>query len=822
MKPSFKNLLREKEFWLLVFFVLLYCLRLILFGESFFFRDLYLYFLPQKRLFAEFFAQGTWPLWDRYLHGGQPYIGAMGDATFYPFNLLYLVFPLLTAFNAIIIVHLLLAAIFAYAFARVIGLLPLSALIVGIAYAFCGVTLSEINLLNTFLSASYLPLLLLCWHLFLQGQQWRWFALAVFVAVMRLFLGASEQYVIGMVLLFGWTLCLPNLQIRWRSRLLSFVLLNVFAFGIAAVQLFPTLEMLSQSSRGGGHNFYAFSYWSLSPLRLPEMIFPHFCGYFDRLAASDYWGRNIDNDAPTTLIVSIYWGVPLLFFAISAGIGRGEAWPLSTRLRRFLLIMMFASILFALGRFLPFFEVLYLYVPVLRIFRFPVKLLMAGVLPVALLAGCAAERFFSARRDGDCSAVMYGWQPSSAFLAGLWLAGGLCVFSLALLTTSHNFSVAFHQFFFKQNGNDISQQGLTSSFFHTFGSWFLLTLLFQYRRYRVTSLQSLLAAVIIFADVFIAGIPVNPTAPREFYTDIPAVVNTIRGHLQNGRLYRALIPRNPILQVPANEILWGNRWNLEILADYSASFYGIPVIFHEDFDKLANVRVMQFKDILERAAWPQKLPLLSAAGVTVILTDERVFAEGAQFITDVPNASNLTFHLYKNPQALEPVQMLTSWEFADSDAEAEKAMLRPDYDPRRHVVLQTDAELSLFARWFSPPTLGSIPSIPAAGCQPAALTDIQNASTAISVSVRSKCGGVLVFPSPFYSEWRGEVDGFSVPIQRANLAFSAMFVPAGEHRIRFHYVPISLIAGGIVSFSSLLCLIGVMRIMPRYYRPVIL
>ncbi len=813
MKITFRDLAREKELWMLVCLALLYCVRPLLFGESFFFRDLYLYFLPQKRLLAEFLARGEWPLWDSYLHGGQPYWAAMGNAVWYPFNILYAMLPLLTAFNLIIALHLIFCAAAAYLFARVAGLSPVSALIAGAAYAFCGVTLSEINLLNTFLAAPYLPLLLLCWHLFLQRRERRWFVLAVFAASMRLLLGASEQYVIGMAFLLGWTFCITRLTMRFRAGLAYLALLNLFAFGIAAIQLLPTIEMLSQSSRGAGHNFHAFAYWSLSPLRLPEMIFPQFCGMVDTLVASDYWGRNIDNDAPVTLILSIYWGAALLFLAVSAGIGRGEGWPLPARARRFLFVMLFGSILLATGRFLPFFETLYTYLPAIRIFRFPVKFLIAGILPAAMLAGCAAERYFSTTRAADCPTEFHGWQPSFRFLTGIWIASGALLSVTLLFAASPDFSAQFQRAFFQHAGNDVSQQGLSAGFSHAFGIWLLFTILFQYRRYKVTPWQSGLLAAIILADLFISGLSVNPTAPRKFYTDVPPVVHTVRQHLRNGRLYRTTIPRNPILHVPSNEIVWGNRWNLDILADYSASFYGIPIIFHDDFDKLANIRIMTFKAMLERAAWPQKLPLLSAAGVTTILTDAVISADGAQFVADVPNNSNLAFHLYENRHALEPVQMVQSWEYAASDDEVERAMLQPGYDPRRHVVLQNDRVSSFFTRILrrveSPPLP---PSLRTADCAPAVLHDLRTTSTEISVAVRAACDGMLVFPQPFYSEWRGEIDGASAPLLRANLAFSALFVPQGEHRIRLFYSPVSLLAGSATSLCSLVLLVSVLFI----------
>ena len=59
---AFLRVFREKEFWIALGLAVFYCRRALFFGESFFFRDVYLYFLPQARLFAEFFSLKDLPL----------------------------------------------------------------------------------------------------------------------------------------------------------------------------------------------------------------------------------------------------------------------------------------------------------------------------------------------------------------------------------------------------------------------------------------------------------------------------------------------------------------------------------------------------------------------------------------------------------------------------------------------------------------------------------------------------------------------------------------------------------------------------------------
>ena len=125
-RVSLKTVFREKEFWILILLGILYFYRPLFLGETFFFRDLYSYFFPQKQLLLDFIKMGELPLWNAYSSGGQAYLANIANSTLYPFNLLYFCLSPLKAFNLNIILHLLLCAVCAYIFSRAIGFSPIS------------------------------------------------------------------------------------------------------------------------------------------------------------------------------------------------------------------------------------------------------------------------------------------------------------------------------------------------------------------------------------------------------------------------------------------------------------------------------------------------------------------------------------------------------------------------------------------------------------------------------------------------------------------------------------------------------------------------
>ena len=69
--------------------------------------------------------------------------------------------------------------------------------------------------------------------------------------------------------------------------------------------------------------------------------------------------------------------------------------------------------------------------------------------------------------------------------------------------------------------------------------------------------------------------------------------------------------------------------------------------------------------------------------------------------------------------------------------------------------------------------------------------------------VRAECPGLLVFSELFYPGWEARVDGRPVPLRRANVAFSALWLEAGEHRIERRYVPRIFHLGLAISLATL-------------------
>lgn len=813
-----KTIFREKELWLLILLGIFYFYRPLFLGESFFFRDLYTHFIPQRRLLADFAKMGKLPLWDNYLQGGQPYMQHLSNSVFYPSSFLYVFIPFLRALNIEIVLHVVLSLVFTYLLARVLRFSPISSCIVALVYGFCGCSLSVINMLNLFWALSYMPLLLMFWHLFLSEGRQKWFVIAVIIGVIQVFASSPETTIMSLLVLLGWTLSYPFSRVlRFRGSI-HWMLLGIFMAGIASVQIIPAIELLLQSKRAIGLNYSRFTQWSLHPKHLLEMLFPQLLGHVDTLPWDlYYWGGQLVSDW-NPYFLSIYFGCVVIALGIIGGLHRQHNSFLPFRVRMFLFSLFVFSLVLSLGRFLPLFHFLYQYIPGIKMFRYPIKFLIAGMLPLALLAGYASEILFgdSSSVSRSSSSTSAKWPSSAKILLVCW---GISVILITLTITfllSDNFANRLQEFVFNQSDGEIMRRGVTSSLTHALGIWLLVTLLYQYHWLKKRKWQHYALACILAIDLLHAGKQVNSSVPEEVFTNEPPIVQIVRDTIGNGgRLFRTKdtseiilqVPPDNIYKIPHNHLIWGYRWNLAMLNGHLAVFYKIPVIFHDDVVGLANKYIMSLKSLIDSLPWERKLPLLSAAGVTSIITEESIAIPQIHRITELPNWSNTRFYLYRNKTAAARVEFVTSWERVNSDDEALGVMLNPNYDPRVHVVLQKP-ESAIFDVYVKTPKSQEAASNFSECDDHAQINKIALNTHAALFSVSNNCDGYLVFAEPFYPGWKVYVDGSSTPILRANYAFSAVFLKAGDHKVERRYRPNSLLYGVFSSlvFCGLLCL----------------
>ncbi len=771
----------EKGSLLLVGLVAGFFFRALFLGETFFFRDLYKYYLPQRALLAEALANGEIPFWNPFLHGGSPFLADLNTGSFYPSNLLYLVLEPRRAMVWEIVLHVAAAAIAAYLLARVLGLRQAESTAGGVVFAFCGLSLSSTNFLGRLLGAPYLPLSILCLHLAFRRRQQRWWWLALVVWVLQLLAGAPEMIVCGLLGAFGWILFMRGSEVPAGKRAAATIALGITVAGVTAFQLLPFAELVSLSSRSASLGTEAVGFWSLDPRRLPELVIPGFLGPTTTFELTDYWGlRIVDLGYPYFL--SLYVGMVALVLALIGGLAPKPLSPASDaiplRLRRFLLVQMVLGMVFCLGRFLPGFETLVQVFPVLGLFRYPTKALTLAMVPLAILTayGAAVIRSSDRRR-----------RFASRTLAAAWLALGLpTAATLVALILSPRLAERLQIIFFETSSPQITA-GLRGAFFHALAIAAAATLV-AVAAHRRRSWQPWALTAILALDLTIAGAKIIPTAPAGVLTPEPKAAQDVREIVDSGRFFRD--PKPPSLvpsTVPSNDILWLYRWNQEVLRSYLGAAYSLPMIFHDDFNKLALRRVSELTEAVRGMPWERRLPFLSSASVRAVITHQSSTLPDLERVAVVANDSSTPFYVYRNASAPERARVVRVWFAVDSERDALAAMSASGFDPAQHAVVE-----------------GELASRPQSECSAPARVELVAASNhRRRWRVSAPCTGLLVLGEVLYPGWQATVDGRPMPVVRADSLWAALPAEAGDQEVEWRYVPRIFWIGLAISLLTL-------------------
>jgi hypothetical protein len=137
----------------------------------------------------------------------------------------------------------------------------------------------------------------------------------------------------------------------------------------------------------------------------------------------------------------------------------------------------------------------------------------------------------------------------------------------------------------------------------------------------------------------------------------------------------------------------------------------------------------------------------------------------------------------------------------DSDESTILARLQdPTFDPRASVVLEEPPD---------PTDPGGSPPLTAGGqwAQPARLTQPEAAQAQLEtdapnklvVTVKTPSPGLLVLSESYDPAWRATVDGRPARVYRADYAFRAVAVPAGEHTVTLQYASRAFQLGVLLS-----------------------
>ncbi|MCK4471825.1 MAG: hypothetical protein KAW49_08580, partial [Anaerolineae bacterium] len=130
----------------------------VTFPQNHLVSDLILQNYAWKQFLVEAIHNGELPLWDPYIFAGHPFLANGQHSALYPLSLIFYVLPLWRAYGVFAWLQLGLAGVFAYLFARVLGIRRLGGLIAGITFQLSGfMVVSSVPHPMIIAAASWLP-----------------------------------------------------------------------------------------------------------------------------------------------------------------------------------------------------------------------------------------------------------------------------------------------------------------------------------------------------------------------------------------------------------------------------------------------------------------------------------------------------------------------------------------------------------------------------------------------------------------------------------------------------------------------------------------
>lgn len=342
------------------------------------------FFYPYHDGVAAALATGRLPQWNPYLFGGVPFLADSQAQVFYPMAWLFWGLDAPTALTWSVILHLGIAGVGVYVWARRgLGMGVLGSWVAGVVFALGGYLGAQIEHVNQVAAAAWIPWMLAGYQMMQEKAdapshtprtQWWGLAMGSIALGMSLLAGHAQTTFMGLVLLGLWairTLFREYPRSTWRTAWMPFVTVAVIVgLGalIAAVQLVPTQLLSGLSTRAGGLEFREAAAFSFDPRIALRAFFPTFGQDGELLSEYVAWVG--------------FSGLAL------AGIG---VWRGNGTAREFGLLSSVTGLFLALGAYNPLFWLLWRIVPGFDLFRVPARWLLLWALGVAVLAGLGIE-----------------------------------------------------------------------------------------------------------------------------------------------------------------------------------------------------------------------------------------------------------------------------------------------------------------------------------------------------------------------------------------------------------------------------------------------
>jgi hypothetical protein len=220
-----------------------------------------------------------------------------------------------------------------------------------------------------------------------------------------------------------------------------------------------------------------------------------------------------------------------------------------------------------------------------------------------------------------------------------------------------------------------------------------------------------------------------------------------------------------------------------------AEVWGVFQSYDMDAMGLLPTPQVGLTDLLLRSeGTPLHLRLLQLGAVSTVVALHTDGLDRLDLVASFPGVFPEPIRVFRVPDPLPRTYAVQGVRIADG-AEALATVADPAFDPAHEVILPTGAPV--------------VPSRVFAGTSRVA----EFRPDRVVLEAEMEEAGLVVLVDGYGTGWQATVDGQRRPLLRANLAFRAVRVPAGRHRIELVDRPRSVVAGLGLSSAGLVFLL---------------
>ncbi len=732
--------------------------------------------------------------WDPYINSGHTNDGGMVSMQFHLYQrLLFGLIPAPASVAWFMVLHLFLGGAGTYLYCRLVGCSRVAALFGGLLFAFCTENASLINAGHVMKIATiaYAPWVFYFLEKGFHSGRWFHFLCAGMVLTFQFFnthwqiafytcLGVGIYGI--MRLLEGVYHGEPARQ-TGRTLLMGLVMV-LFFLAASSISLAPLAGWSKDTNRGthsganqgkGGLDREEAMMWSLPPEEVAALVIPGLFG-LSRQEGGDqprpdqtyYWGRMFFTQTASYfgLLPWLLLPLPLMF--------RND------RITKAALVAVVGGLLFSMGKYTPFYQFLYDYLPGISRFRVPKMMLFITALGLAVLTA----RGIDLLQDDEVldSPRLQRW---------IWwlLAFPLCL--TVLLGVERLFGSALRGWLFEllvrptryQAGLELVTQRWFSIERETgialaLSSLSTLVLLAVARHRLKASLGIFLLLVILAGDLWRVNkqflILTDP--PNRAKAASPPAMGWIKMQDQGVRGKGQEVPEYRVL-------LLGNS---DPMSYASAR---VPVLF------TANaVQKRRWQEYLDALSLQSGLPDLM--NVRWLVADEKLFEQNrGQFGERYP----VVFRgggemVLENRNVLPKGWLVTNVEVVTDSVQRIRRLQDQGFDPQKLALVETP-----------PPLVLSVPE------KNGSVKLDRYEGEKINLTVDTRTNSLLILGEKYHNGWKATVDGKPADIVPVNHILRGVYLMPGKHIVEFRFDPLPFKVGKWLTLGSFL-LFGVIAV----------